>query len=144
MLEAEAFPGSFDAKKAYAKVKKWTKKVDVFDQDLLFVPVNEHLHWSLAVVRNSFDCGVYVLKFFDLLFDKPLPARAADDDMTFSNQFRKTLFKREDVKAKREQLLHFFDLEWEKAGGPKASKPKKRARQADDDGAPLSKRPRTP
>ena len=184
MLEAEAFPGSFDAKKAYAKVKRWTKNVDVFDQDLLFVPVNEHLHWSLAVVvnpgkkpsrrtprapkpkpkkgdvieidsdsdgdgddadatpdpsepyilamdslrshdkgriaeylraflkcawadrhasrdldgrfeaetmpvfapdlpkqRNSFDCGVYVLKFFDLLFDKPLPARAADDDI---------------------------------------------------------------
>ncbi|KAH8091329.1 hypothetical protein JL720_6226 [Aureococcus anophagefferens] len=51
MLEAEAFPGSFDAKKAYAKVKRWTKNA-VFDQDLLFVPVNEHLHWSLAVVVN--------------------------------------------------------------------------------------------
>ncbi|KAH8080357.1 hypothetical protein JL720_9050 [Aureococcus anophagefferens] len=193
---------------AYAKVKRWTKNVDVFDQDLLFVPVNEHLHWSLAVVvnpgkkpsrrtprapkpkpkkgdvieidsdsdgdgddadatpdssepyilamdslrshdkgriaeylrarvpqaetmpvfapdlpkqRNSFDCGVYVLKFFDLLFDKPLPARAADDDMTFGDRFSKKLFKREDVKAKREKLLNFFDLEWEKAGGPKAS-----------------------
>ncbi|KAH8054406.1 hypothetical protein JL721_10530 [Aureococcus anophagefferens] len=217
MLEAEAFPGSFDAKKAYAKVKRWTKNVDVFDQDLLFVPVNEHLHWSLAVVvnpgkkpsrrtprraaeeggvieidsdsdgdgddadatpdssepyilamdslrshdkgriaeylprvpqaetmpvfapdlpkqRNSFDCGVYVLKFFDLLFDKPLPARAADDDMTFGDRFSKKLFKREDVKAKREKLLHFFDLEWEKAGGPKASElPEAKAPEAADD-----------
>ena len=237
MLEAEAFPGSFDAKKAYAKVKRWTKNVDVFDQDLLFVPVNEHLHWSLAVVvnpgkkpsrrtprapkpkpkkgdvieidsdsdgdgddadatpdpsepyilamdslrshdkgriaeylraflkcawadrhasrdldgrfeaetmpvfapdlpkqRNSFDCGVYVLKFFDLLFDKPLPARAADDDMTFGDRFSKKLFKREDVKAKREKLLNFFDLEWEKAGGPKASEaPEAKAPEAADD-----------
>ncbi|KAK7249099.1 small ubiquitin-like modifier deconjugating peptidase [Aureococcus anophagefferens] len=75
---------------------------------------------DLPKQRNSFDCGVYVLKFFDLLFDKPLPARAADDDMTFGDRFSKKLFKREDVKAKREKLLHFFDLEWEKAGGPKA------------------------
>ncbi|KAK7248263.1 small ubiquitin-like modifier deconjugating peptidase [Aureococcus anophagefferens] len=237
MLEAEAFPGSFDAKKAYAKVKRWTKNVDVFDQDLLFVPVNEHLHWSLAVVvnpgkkpsrrtprapkpkpkkgdvieidsdsdgdgddadatpdpsepyilamdslrshdkgriaeylraflkcawadrhasrdldgrfeaetmpifapdlpkqRNSFDCGVYVLKFFDLLFDKPLPARAADDDMTFGDRFSKQLFKREDVKAKRAKLLHFFDLEWEKAMRAKeAELPEAKAPEAADD-----------
>ncbi|KAH8066257.1 hypothetical protein JL722_687 [Aureococcus anophagefferens] len=237
MLEAEAFPGSFDAKKAYAKVKRWTKNVDVFDQDLLFVPVNEHLHWSLAVVvnpgkkpsrrtprapkpkpkkgdvieidsdsdgdgedgdatpdpsepyilamdslrshdkgriaeylraflkcawadrhasrdldgrfeaetmpvfapdlpkqRNSFDCGVYVLKFFDLLFDKPLPARAADDDMTFGDRFSKKLFKREDAKAKRENLLLFFDLEWEKAMRAKeAELPEAKAPEAADD-----------
>ena len=239
MLEAEAFPGSFDAKKAYAKVKRWTKNVDVFDQDLLFVPVNEHLHWSLAVVvnpgkkpsrrtpraptkgdvieidsdsdgddanvidlasddaapdpsepyilamdslrshdkgriaeylraflkcawadrhasrdldgrfeaetmpvfapdlpkqRNSFDCGVYVLKFFDLLFDKPLPARAADDDMTFGDRFSNKLFKRDDVKAKRENLLLFFDLEWEKAVRAKeAELPEAKAPEAADD-----------
>ncbi|KAH8097170.1 hypothetical protein JL720_51 [Aureococcus anophagefferens] len=227
-------PGSFDAKKAYAKVKRWTKNADVFDQDLLFVPANEHLHWSLAVVvnpgkkpsrrtprakpkpkkgdvieidsdsdgdgddadatpdprrasspwtasgpttraaspstsarsssapgptatprdldgrfeaetmpifapdlpkqRNSFDCGVYVLKFFDLLFDKPLPARAADDDMTFGDRFSKQLFKREDVKAKRAKLLHFFDLEWEKAMRAKeAELPEAKAPEAADD-----------
>ena len=40
--------------------------------------------------------------------------------MTFGDRFSKKLFKREDVKAKRAKLLRFFDLEWEKAGGPKA------------------------
>jgi len=35
---------------AYEKVKSWCRGVDLFAKDALFVPVNEHLHWSLAVV----------------------------------------------------------------------------------------------
>lgn len=37
---------------AYDSVKKWTKAVDVFQQDLIIVPVNENLHWYLAVIFN--------------------------------------------------------------------------------------------
>lgn len=36
----------------YDSVKKWTKAVDVFQQDLIIVPVNENLHWYLAVIYN--------------------------------------------------------------------------------------------
>ena len=185
---------------AYEKVKSWCRGVDLFAKDALFVPVNEHLHWSLAVVlrpgaaappsavvdlaassddeaaaaaepptpagpcvlvmdslrshdaariaayvrsflraawadrpgapgcdgrfeeasmpvvlpdlprqRNSFDCGVYVLKFFDLLYGRPPPVRAGGRDTTFSGQFAKNLFTRADVLAERKRLAAFFD-----------------------------------
>jgi sentrin-specific protease 1 len=35
----------------YAKVKRWTKKFDVFEQDKIFFPVNlSNTHWTMAVV----------------------------------------------------------------------------------------------
>jgi Ulp1 family protease len=30
----------------------WTKRVDVFSKDALLIPINMHMHWSLAVVLN--------------------------------------------------------------------------------------------
>lgn len=36
----------------YSVVKKWTKNVDIFTKDFLVIPVNYHLHWSLAIVCN--------------------------------------------------------------------------------------------
>ena len=59
--------------------------------------------------RNSFDCGVYVLKFFDLLYGRPPPVRAGGRDTTFSGQFAKNLFTRADVLAERKRLAAFFD-----------------------------------
>ena len=41
----------------YAAVSKWAKNVDVFSKDFLVVPVNESLHWSLAII-------CYPRKFF--------------------------------------------------------------------------------
>lgn len=32
------------------QVKKWTKGVDIFSKDFLFMPVNSHLHWSLTII----------------------------------------------------------------------------------------------
>ncbi|KAI8328623.1 hypothetical protein BC941DRAFT_444516 [Chlamydoabsidia padenii] len=34
----------------YDKVKRWTKKVDIFSKDLLLVPINRSYHWTLGVV----------------------------------------------------------------------------------------------
>ena len=59
--------------------------------------------------RNSFDCGVYVLKFFDLLHAQLIPERRAADDMSFSDRFRTDLFHRPEVKQKRAELKAFFD-----------------------------------
>ncbi|KAF3927222.1 hypothetical protein ABW20_dc0105970 [Dactylellina cionopaga] len=36
----------------YDKVKRWTKDVDIFAKELVFIPVNEKFHWFLAVVCN--------------------------------------------------------------------------------------------
>ena len=35
---------------AYKHVRRWTKHVDLFSKDFVFVPVNEHLHWALIVL----------------------------------------------------------------------------------------------
>ena len=207
---------------AYEKVKSWCRGVDLFAKDALFVPVNEHLHWSLAVVlrpgaaappasgavvdlaassdddaaaaaaeaptpagpcvlvmdslrshdasriaayvrsflraawadrpgapgcdrrfeeasmpvvlpdlprqRNSFDCGVYVLKFFDLLYGRSPPVRAGGRDTTFSGQFAKNLFARADVLAERKQLAAFFDDRAAAAAGAPAARDPPRAR----------------
>lgn len=36
--------------KGYPKVKRWTKRVDIFAKDLLFIPINYSYHWTLGVV----------------------------------------------------------------------------------------------
>jgi hypothetical protein len=39
-----------DGKAAFLRVRKWTRKVDMFGKDYIFVPVNYNLHWSLIVI----------------------------------------------------------------------------------------------
>lgn len=41
---------AFDSKAAFQRVHKWTRKVDIFEKDYLFIPVNYSLHWSLIVI----------------------------------------------------------------------------------------------
>ncbi|XP_022744686.1 probable ubiquitin-like-specific protease 2A isoform X2 [Durio zibethinus] len=38
------------ARTAFQRVCKWTKKVDIFEKDYIFIPVNYSLHWSLIVI----------------------------------------------------------------------------------------------
>jgi Ulp1 family protease len=30
---------------AHKKVARWTKHLDLFSKRMVFVPINEHLHW---------------------------------------------------------------------------------------------------
>ncbi|XP_065336085.1 sentrin-specific protease 6-like isoform X2 [Cloeon dipterum] len=34
----------------HSRVKSWTKNVDIFEKDFIFIPINEHAHWFLAVI----------------------------------------------------------------------------------------------
>ncbi|KAG9088693.1 hypothetical protein FRC06_001909, partial [Ceratobasidium sp. 370] len=34
----------------YNSVKKWTSKIDLFKKRFIIVPINEHLHWYLAII----------------------------------------------------------------------------------------------
>jgi Ulp1 family protease len=36
----------------YAAVQKWTRTVDIFSRDFVVVPVNENLHWYVAIICN--------------------------------------------------------------------------------------------
>lgn len=43
-------PNLTAAEKRYERVKKWTKKVNIFDKDFIVVPINEHAHWFVCVI----------------------------------------------------------------------------------------------
>ncbi|ONH90694.1 hypothetical protein PRUPE_8G069500 [Prunus persica] len=43
-------PGACEGKEAFQRVLKWTRKVNVFKKDYIFIPVNYRLHWSLIVI----------------------------------------------------------------------------------------------
>ncbi|XP_064629146.1 sentrin-specific protease 6-like isoform X2 [Lineus longissimus] len=36
--------------KRHARVKTWTRHVDIFAKDFVIVPINEHAHWFLAII----------------------------------------------------------------------------------------------
>ena len=36
----------------YKAVQRWTKSVDLFAKEFVFVPINESLHWSLAIIHR--------------------------------------------------------------------------------------------
>ncbi len=38
------------AEKRYERVRRWTKKVNIFEKDFVIVPINEHSHWFVAVI----------------------------------------------------------------------------------------------
>ncbi|XP_058759698.1 probable ubiquitin-like-specific protease 2B [Vicia villosa] len=43
-------PNACDGKSAFLRVRKWTRKVNLFEKDYIFIPVNFNLHWSLIVI----------------------------------------------------------------------------------------------
>ena len=36
--------------KRFERVKRWTKKVNIFEKDFIVVPICEHSHWFVAVI----------------------------------------------------------------------------------------------
>ncbi|XP_061348620.1 probable ubiquitin-like-specific protease 2B isoform X2 [Gastrolobium bilobum] len=39
-----------DSKAAFLRVRKWTRRINLFEKDYIFIPVNFNLHWSLIVI----------------------------------------------------------------------------------------------
>lgn len=38
------------AQKRHARVKSWTKNVNIFEKDFIIIPINEQSHWFLAII----------------------------------------------------------------------------------------------
>lgn len=38
------------AQKRHARVKTWTKNVNIFNKDFIVVPINENCHWFVAII----------------------------------------------------------------------------------------------
>ncbi|CAM8937677.1 unnamed protein product [Rhodiola kirilowii] len=39
-----------ERKEAFQRVRKWTRNVNLFDKDYIFIPINFSLHWSLIII----------------------------------------------------------------------------------------------
>ena len=43
-------PNLSEAEKRHGRVKRWTKKVNIFEKDFLIVPINEANHWFVIII----------------------------------------------------------------------------------------------
>ncbi|XP_039981161.1 sentrin-specific protease 6 isoform X6 [Xiphias gladius] len=67
-------------KRKHNRVKTWTRHVDLFQKDFIFVPINESAHWYLAVICfPGLEGPVYEQ---NPLYHGPLPASALAADPT--------------------------------------------------------------
>uniref|UniRef100_A0A2C9VIA2 Ubiquitin-like protease family profile domain-containing protein n=1 Tax=Manihot esculenta TaxID=3983 RepID=A0A2C9VIA2_MANES len=53
---------SCEGRQAFQCVHKWTRNVDLFEKDYIFIPVNYSLHWSLIVICHPDDESGRALK----------------------------------------------------------------------------------
>ncbi|XP_052194196.1 probable ubiquitin-like-specific protease 2A isoform X2 [Diospyros lotus] len=44
-----------EGRAAFQRVQKWTRKVNLFEKDYIFIPVNFSLHWSLIIICHPGD-----------------------------------------------------------------------------------------
>lgn len=49
---------SSEGRAAFLRVRKWTRKVNIFEKDYIFIPVNFNLHWSLLVICHPGEMSV--------------------------------------------------------------------------------------
>lgn len=47
--------------KRHARVKNWTKNVNLFEKDFIIIPINEHCHWFLAIICFPNLNGTYTM-----------------------------------------------------------------------------------
>ncbi|NXD28990.1 SENP2 protease, partial [Spelaeornis formosus] len=76
-------------------VKKWTKGVDIFEHDVILVPVHLTVHWSLLVV----DLRKKTIKYFDSLGQK-------------GNHVCKTVLNYLKEESKEKRNIELTDSEW--------------------------------
>ncbi|XP_020690873.1 probable ubiquitin-like-specific protease 2B [Dendrobium catenatum] len=51
LADLDKDPGSIsEGRAAFQRVRKWTRKLNIFEKDYIFIPVNFNLHWSLLVI----------------------------------------------------------------------------------------------
>jgi len=43
-------PDMTDSQKMYERVRKWTKRVDLFEKDFIVVPINDKAHWFVCII----------------------------------------------------------------------------------------------
>ena len=76
MHPVEDDPNLSAADKRYQRVKRWTKKINIFEKDFIVVPINEHSHWFVAVICFPGKEGCWSLETNQLV-DEPVSQKRA-------------------------------------------------------------------
>ncbi|XP_022131769.1 probable ubiquitin-like-specific protease 2B isoform X2 [Momordica charantia] len=80
-----------DGRAAFLRVRKWTRKVDLFDKDYIFIPINFNLHWSLMVICHPGEVAGYSNE--DLVKSKKVPCILHMDSIKGSHAGLKNLIQ---------------------------------------------------
>ncbi|KAL7245537.1 hypothetical protein ACSBR2_000799 [Camellia fascicularis] len=69
LIDLDKDPSSaFEGRAAFQRVRKWTRKVNLFEKDYVFIPVNFNYHWSLIIICHPGE----ISKFQDVDMEKSL------------------------------------------------------------------------
>lgn len=53
LADLDKFPDTeVVSREAFLRVRKWTRRVNIFEKDYIFIPVNYSYHWSLIIICN--------------------------------------------------------------------------------------------
>ncbi|XP_047341018.1 probable ubiquitin-like-specific protease 2B isoform X2 [Impatiens glandulifera] len=56
LIDLDKDPASaFKSAAAFQRVRKWTRKVNIFEKDYIFIPINFSYHWSLIIICHPGD-----------------------------------------------------------------------------------------
>ncbi|GKV02324.1 hypothetical protein SLEP1_g14778 [Rubroshorea leprosula] len=92
LSDLDKYPSSAcEARAAFQRVHKWTRKVDIFKKDYIFIPVNYSFHWSLIVICHPGE--VANLKDDELAELPKVPCILHMDSIKGSHRGLKNLFQ---------------------------------------------------
>jgi len=109
---------SLQALRCYDLTKNWTKHVDLFAKDFLFIPICEHLHWSLlivchpgrGVIKDPLGNGAKLAGTFMIHLDSMRSHKSFEMGklvkMYLQNEWKAKLRQDDDSAAKRWQAAH--------------------------------------
>ncbi|KAL5705402.1 Ulp1 peptidase [Ranunculus cassubicifolius] len=60
-----------EGRAAFLRVRKWTRKVNLFEKDYVFIPVNFNLHWSLIVICHPGEVPTFEDEEVDIALKVP-------------------------------------------------------------------------
>ncbi|XP_044140846.1 sentrin-specific protease 7 isoform X2 [Bufo gargarizans] len=122
------------AQRRHYRVKNWTRHVDIFAKDFIFVPVNENSHWYLIVI-----CFPWLEKA--VYEDQKEPSTIQDFENKIGSNSGSVIVFNDHLSKKEETLGEGSNSESEGSTGSETSCNPKHSKQKDEHHGKLCKRP---
>ncbi|XP_020572262.1 probable ubiquitin-like-specific protease 2B [Phalaenopsis equestris] len=108
LADLDKDPGSIShGRAAFQRVRKWTRKFNIFEKDYIFIPVNFNLHWSLLVICHPGEIITFVDN--DLKNSPKVPCILHMDSIKGSHSGLKDLIQSYLLEEWRERHPEFAD-----------------------------------